>query len=221
MPGEIASALHFDRDWFERHPVRVAFDLIGAYIVVDRDNLRVAARIVEVEAYGGDEDGASHATMYQLGRKALRSDPGKLYMQVSYGMHTMTNIVAHSPGCLGAVLLRAADDPIEALDTVQQRRAPRSRDLLAGPGCLSQGMGTTLSDTLKPLGGASGVWIEPGSPAGEIRASPRIGISRAIDARWRFFEAGSDCVSKHRRGEIVVANDLDAIIADLQSGKLP
>jgi len=215
LPGDVADVRPFDRDWFKRHPVRVAFDLIGAFIVVDRDNFRVAARIVEVEAYGGDEDGASHATMYRSGLEALRSDPGVLYMQFAYGMHTMTNIVAHVGGGLGAVLLRAADDPTEGLALVQGRRDPKTSPLLVGPGCLSQGIGTRMSDTLKPLDEASGVRVEPGSPAEEVRASPRIGISRGTEARWRFFEGASRSVSKHRRGEIVHAGDLDAIIADL------
>lgn len=217
MPGDNASVRPFGRDWFERHPVRVAFDLIGASLVVDRDGFRVAARIVEVEAYGGDEDGASHATMYRAGRDALRSDPGKLYMQFSYGMHTMTNIVAHDSGGFGAVLLRAADDPTEGLALVQGRRATKSTQLLVGPGCLSQGIGTRLSDTLKPLGVGSGVWLESGAPAGEIGASPRIGISRGTAARWRFYDTASQCVSKHRRGVIVRASDLDNFIAELPS----
>ncbi len=193
--------------------MEVAFDLIGAYFVVDRDSHRVAARIVEVEAYGGDEDGASHATMYTKGREALRCDPGVLYMQFSYGMHTMTNMVAHARGRLGAVLLRAADDPLDGLERVRERRTSRKTHFLVGPGCLSQGMGTRLSDTLRPLGADSGVWVESGSDVGEIRASPRIGISRATEAHWRFFDANSMNVSKHRRGEIVQASDLDALIA--------
>jgi len=205
----------FDREWFERHPVRVAFDLIGAHIVVDRDNTRVVARIVEAEAYGGDEDGASHATMYKVGRESLRSDPGVLYMQSSYGIHTMTNIVAHDPGALGAVLLRAAEDPVEGLEPVRERRAPRESQLLVGPGSLSKGVGTRLSDTMASLGADSVVSILPGSPASEIMASPRIGIRRATGARWRFFDADSPCVSRHRRGQIVNASDIDNLIAQL------
>ena len=114
-PGEPLS-----RSWFARHPVEIAFALIGAIVVVERDNTRVAARIVETEAYGGPEDLASHATMYRTGRETLAHDADVLYMQLAYGMHTMTNIVAHKPGGFGAVLLRAAEDPIDGLELVRE-----------------------------------------------------------------------------------------------------
>lgn len=226
MAGSVDQPERFESGWFERHPVQVAFSLVGAVLVVDRDSTRVSARIVETEAYGGAEDDASHATMYKAGREALQSDPGGLYMQRSYGIHTMTNIVAHDRGCLGAVLLRAADDPVEGLELVRGRRAPRQTRLLVGPGCLSQGMGTRMSDMLTPLGAGSRIWIAPGTPVMEIRASSRIGIGQATEAHWRFLDANSACVSKHRRGDIVHLHDLAALIAQLPvlqpgSGSIP
>ncbi len=184
-------------------------------IVVDRDNITVAARIVEVEAYGGMEDLASHATMYRIGRQTLTSDPGVLYMQRSYGLHTMTNIVAHVPGGLGAVLLRAAEDPIMGLELAKERRAPKVQSLLVGPGCLSQGLGMRLSDTLLPMTNETGIMVIPGPPVDEVRASSRIGISRATEALWRLFDGTSRQVSKHRRGDVVNQCDLTGIIAQL------
>jgi DNA-3-methyladenine glycosylase len=205
----------FERTWFERHPLRVAFDLLGTSIIVDRNDTRVKARIVEVEAYGGLEDAASHASMYRVGRETLMSGAGVLYMQFAYGLHTMTNIVCHAPGKLGAVLLRAAEDPVEGLELARERRAPRASSLLVGPACLSQGMGTLLSDTLVPLGPQSGIMIVPGEPVDEVRASPRIGITRAAEAQWRLFDGNSRFVSKHRRGDIVLERDLDTLIDQL------
>jgi DNA-3-methyladenine glycosylase len=201
--------------WFERHPVEVAFDLVGTMIVTDRGGDRIVARIVETEAYGGMEDGASHATMYRVGRETLRHEPGVLYMQLSYGLHTMTNIVAHRVGELGAVLLRAAEDPVEGLSAAQARRFGRANSLLVGPGNLSQGMGTRLSDTLERLAPGSGVQIVPGAPPAELRAGPRIGISRAVDAPWRFFDAGSRFVSKHHHGDVVSRENLPELVAAL------
>lgn len=205
----------FERAWFGRHPVRVAFALIGAMLVVDRNGERVVARIVEVEAYGGMEDLASHATMYRVGRETVGSGPGVLYMQRSYGLHTMTNIVAHAPGDYGAVLLRAAEDPVEGLELVRARRSPKESALLVGPGSLSRGVGTLLSDTLRPLDAETGVILAPGAPAASVMAGPRIGITRAAEARWRFFDADSRFVSRHRRGELVYERDVPALIADL------
>jgi DNA-3-methyladenine glycosylase len=195
--------------------LRVAFDILGSVIFVDRDNTSIAARIVEVEAYGGMEDLASHATMYRIGRQTLTLDPGVLYMQRSYGLHTMTNIVAHDPGGLGAVLLRAAEDPILGIELARQRRAPRVHSLLVGPGCLSQGLGTRLSDTLLPLTTETGIMLLPAAPVEEVRASPRIGISRATGALWRLFDGKSHYVSRHRNGEIVERSDLPGLIAQL------
>ena len=201
--------------WFARHPVEVAFGLIGTVIVVERDGECVVARIVETEGYGGLEDGASHATMYRVGRSALGHPPGVLYMQLSYGLHTMTNVVAHRPGLLGAVLLRAAEDPIKGMDIVRRRRLERNQRLLVGPGNLSQGLGTRLSDTLKPLAPDTGVFIAPGAAPREIRASPRIGISRATEAPWRFFDGTSRSVSRHRRGDVVRPADVPSLAAAL------
>lgn len=197
--------------------MRVAFDLVGAMLVVDRNGERVAARIVEVEAYGGMEDLASHATMYRVGRETIGSDPGVLYMQRSYGLHTMTNIVAHAPGEYGAVLLRAAEDPVEGLELAMARRSPKESALLVGPGSLSRGMGTLLTDTLHPLGAETGVMLEPGPPVAGVMAGPRIGITRAAEARWRLFDSNSRFVSRHRRGEIIGERDLDRLIAQLPS----
>jgi DNA-3-methyladenine glycosylase len=215
MPVSRLQPVPFDRHWYARHPLRVAFDLVGSTIVVERDGTRVAARIVEVEAYGGLEDGASHATMYRVGRETLLNPAGVLYMQLSYGLHTMTNIVAHEAGGLGAVLLRAAEDPIEGYDLARSRRQPLSSGFLVGPGNFSRGMGTTLADTLSPLDTEHGVYLLPGEPVAEVRASARIGISRATDALWRLFDGNSRSVSKSRRGAIITRSDVDELVTQL------
>jgi len=190
-------------------------------LVVDRNGERVVARIVETEAYGGMEDLASHATMYKVGRETISSDPGLLYMQKSYGLHTMTNIVAHEPGEYGAVLLRAAEDPLEGFDLARARRAPKERALLVGPGSLSKGMGMLLTDTFRPLDAETGVTVVPGPRVAAVMAGPRIGITRAAHAMWRFFEAGNPFVSRHRRGEIIGETDLDDLIAQLPIDQSP
>ncbi len=201
--------------------MRVAFGLVGAMLIVDRNGERVVARVVEVEAYGGMEDLASHATMYRVGRETIGSDPGVLYMQRSYGLHTMTNIVAHEPGEYGAVLLRAAEDPVEGLELARARRSPKESALLVGPGSLSRGVGTLLTDTLRPLDAETGVMLIPGPPVAGVMASPRIGITRATDARWRLFDANSRFVSRHRRGEIIREDDLGRLIAQLPVPSVP
>jgi len=221
VPNSGAVAALFEREWFTRHPISVAYDLVGAMLVVDRNGERLVARIVEVEAYGGLEDLASHATMFRVGRETIGSDPGVLYMQRSYGLHTMTNIVAHEPGEYGAVLLRAAEDPVEGLELAMARRSPRESALLVGPGSLSRGVGTLLTDTLRSLDAETGVVLAPGAPVAEIRASPRIGITRATEALWRLFDGSSQFVSRHRRGEVIGERDLDRLIAQLTEMHFP
>lgn len=221
MLGSREAGEPFARAWFGRHPMRVAFDLVGAMLVVDRNGERMVARVVEVEAYGGMEDLASHATMYRVGRETIGSDPGVLYMQRSYGLHTMTNIVAHEPGDYGAVLLRAAEDPVEGLELARARRSSKESALLVGPGSLSRGAGTLLTDTLQPLGAETGVMLMPGPPVAGVMASPRIGITRAAEAMWRLFDPNSRFVSRHRQGEIIGERDLDRLIAQLPVPNVP
>ncbi len=66
-----------DRSWFSRHPLHVAYDLVGALLQVNRDGLVTTGRVVEVEAYAGLEDLASHTGKYMAGRASLYGEPGR------------------------------------------------------------------------------------------------------------------------------------------------
>ncbi len=197
--------------WFARHPVEVAIDLVGCWLEVRREGRVVRARITETEAYAGREDAASHASMYKAGREILTMAAGSLYMQRSYGLHTMTNIVSHLDGELGAVLIRAAEDPIRGADLAQQRRGV-DHPLLIGPGNFSQGMGMRLDDLGTQVGDGSAIRVLPRNEPIRILAGPRIGISRAVDAPWRFWDATSTSVSRTRRGTPLDQLDLPAIL---------
>jgi DNA-3-methyladenine glycosylase len=202
MPDQSAPTVAGDAlpvTWFTRHPLQVAFDLIGCWFEVERDGGRVRVRIVETEAYGGAEDAASHASIYRIGATHLSMPPGSLYMQRSYGLHTMTNIVAHLPGALGAVLIRAADDPVEGFGLAQARRGVPDR-LLTGPGNFSRAVGTTLGDLGSLVTGSSPIRVLSGTPPATILKGPRIGITRAVDVHWRFWDGESRSVSRTRRG---------------------
>jgi DNA-3-methyladenine glycosylase len=138
--------------------------------------------------------------------------PGTAYVYLSYGIHTMMNIVAHEEGASGGILLRALE-PLEGVDTMRERRGVDAIERLArGPGSLGQAMGIRLSDIGTDLLTGSGFCLRRGGAIGAVFAGPRIGISKAVDAPWRFFEHPSRFVSAHRRGEPIDRRALPTLI---------
>lgn len=192
-----------NREWFERHPLAVAFDLLGMEIVVERDGARTSGRIVEVEAYGGPDDFASHANNLKAGKAALYNEVGRLYMYRSYGIHTMLNVVAHEPDVAGAILIRALE-PTTGIPTMQERRqTEKLRLLTSGPGVLCQSLGLRLTDNRYDLIEETSIRLVAGTQPIRVMCGPRIGISKSIDHPWRLFDADSSFVSSHRRGQMV------------------
>jgi DNA-3-methyladenine glycosylase len=173
----------------------VAPRLLGA--VLWRDG--VAGRIVEVEAYGGADDPASHAFRGPtLRNAAMFGPPGTLYVYRSYGIHWCANVVCGAEGAGSAVLVRALA-PTAGLDEMRGRRprARRDRDLCSGPGKLCQALGITGGDDGADLLGPGPVRLELGPPAGAAaRCGPRVGISVAVERPWRFWLAGDPNLSR-------------------------
>lgn len=201
-----------DRSWLIRHPVMVAYDLIGCILVVRRDGVAVSGRIVEVEAYAGPADPASHASRLKMAQAAMAGPPGTVYTYLSYGIHTMMNIVAHQEGESGGVLLRAIE-PLEGLDVMTERRnGVDLRRLGRGPGSLGQAMGIRLTDIGRDTLTSDEFSLYHGNARADIFAGPRIGISRAVNAPWRFFEHPSPFVSSNRRGSHLMRDDVPTMI---------
>ena len=182
------------REFFARRATDVARDLLGARIIT----LDAAAVVVEVEAYLGADDPASHAYRGLTPRnRVMFGPPGHLYVYRSYGIHWCANVVTEAEGIAGAVLLRAAR--VEGGEAViRQRRGAgvETERLLRGPGNLCQGLGITGADNGLDLSGAdSRVRIEPAPVPLRAEAGPRIGISRAQHLALRFAVAGEAAVS--------------------------
>ena len=159
--------------------------LLGWRLVTDFGG-RTALVIEEVEAYGGADDPASHAYRGRTARNASMFGPaGTLYVYRSYGIHWCANAAAGSEGDGRAVLIRGGR-VVEGRETAERRRG-RADHLADGPGKLTQALGITGEHDGSSLF-TGPVRLEPGpAPDPEsIMASPRIGISRAVDRPWRF-----------------------------------
>jgi DNA-3-methyladenine glycosylase len=197
-------ARRLTRAFYARDSLELAPLLLNKLLVHDEPEGRLAARIVEVEAYRGSEDPKSHAFRGQTPRTTtMFGPPGRLYVYFTYGMHWCANVVAQGEkGDASAVLLRAGA-PIEGLDEMRARRpaAKRDRDLCSGPARLAQALGLTGEDNgANLLRGSLGIYDDGVAPPGHPGRSTRIGLAvgKGDTSRWRWFVAGNENVSKGR-----------------------
>ncbi len=162
-----------------------------------------AGRIVEVEAYVGEADPASHAFRGRTPRNATMFGPaGHLYVYFTYGMHFCANVVTGAPGIAEAVLLRALH-PIDGIEEMQLARpaATRETDLCSGPAKLCQALGIDrTTDGVDLCGRDAPVrLLDDGTPPpDEPLVTTRVGIRVATERPWRFAVPGDPHVSKGR-----------------------
>jgi DNA-3-methyladenine glycosylase len=160
-----------------------------------------AGRIVEVEAYCGELDPASHAYRGPSARNAVMFGPaGGLYVYFTYGMHWCANAVCADVGVAGAVLLRALA-PTRGLDEMRLARpaARLDRDLCSGPAKLCQAFGIDrhLNGADLPTADLGVTIVDDGVPAPtDPGVSTRIGLTAGADRRWRWFVTGDPNVSR-------------------------
>jgi len=202
----------FPRDLLAGDTLAAARALIGARLVREPDGAAAArrvGRIVEVEAYIGIEDRASHARMGPTQRnRVMFGPPGVAYVYLVYGMHHCLNVVTEAAGRPAAVLVRAIE-PLEGLDLMRDARGwpglPDHR-LAAGPGCVGAAFGLDrsfsgmdLCDPASPLRLAPALAGEPHT-ARTILEGPRVGIAYAgepwVSKPWRLALAGSRALSR-------------------------
>ncbi len=188
VPISRSETLRRQAELFAMHSSRAAPALIGWTVTLDG----VGGRIVETEAYD-HEDPASHSFSGPTPRNAVMFGPaGVIYVYRSYGIHWCMNLVTAGPA--SAVLIRAIE-PTEGLDVmIARRRLEDPRLLCSGPGRLCQAMGVTHDQNGARIDQPPFALI-PGPPA-QVVIGPRIGITKAVEAPWRFGEAGSRFLSK-------------------------
>jgi DNA-3-methyladenine glycosylase len=173
-----------------------------------------AGRIVEVEAYHGANDAASHAYRGLTPRTAIMfGPPGFLYVYFTYGMHWCANVVCGPEGEAAAVLIRALAPLTGLAEMWEVRPAARlERDLCNGPAKLCQALGITGAENGSDLLAAprrSPAGTPAAAGTGDVRLlddgtppprrpgrGTRIGIREATEKRWRFWVPGDPSVSR-------------------------
>lgn len=185
-----------DRDFYRRDALEVAPALLNKVL----SSGDCSGRIVEVEAYRGADDPASHGYRGMTPRtQVMFGPPGHLYVYFSYGMHWCCNVVAGESGECAAVLIRALA-PLTGEATMYSRRnrARQATDLCSGPAKLAQALDIGASHAGADLvSGLEGVAVldDGTDPPSGPGVSTRIGISAGTELPWRFFVVGDENLS--------------------------
>jgi DNA-3-methyladenine glycosylase len=189
------------RDFYTRSALEVAPDLLGKILWRKSPQGVTAGRIVEVEAYMGAQDPASHAYRGPTPRtQVMFGEGGFAYVYFTYGNHYCMNVVTGPAGPASAVLIRALE-PLQGIELMQKRRLRQElKDLCSGPGKLAQALDIDLRQNGADLCRArSELSVREGEAPSEIAHSPRIGITKATDLEWRFFVPGHPHVSAFKK----------------------
>jgi DNA-3-methyladenine glycosylase len=187
--------------FYARQTELVARELLGAVLECTVRGMRCRGRIVETEAYTGEEDLACHAAAGRTARTEVLYGPaGHAYVYFIYGMHWCVNAVTRRAGMPSAVLIRAVE-PLDGIEAMRRRRHGRpDRELTNGPGKLCEAFGISgplhhgaslISSPLRILAGAR-------VPDADVEVTPRIGISRAAAEPLRWIVRSSAFVSGKR-----------------------
>ena len=186
--------------------IEIAKELLGKVLVTKWNGVVTSGRIMEVEAYNGVIDKASHAFG---GRRSNRNeimyaDGGVAYVYLCYGIHHLFNVVTNSPETPHAVLIRALE-PVKGIDIMLRKVGKKKLDntLTKGPGNLSKALGLFTKHSGCSLRSKELFIADDGFvlSKNDIVASPRIGVDYAGDdalLHYRFYVKGNPYVSGKR-----------------------
>jgi DNA-3-methyladenine glycosylase len=178
--------------------------LIGKTLVHKLPTARLSGVIVETEGYPPG-DAAGHAFRGKTrGNQSLFLGPGYCYVYFTYGSSFMVNVTSEEPGVGAGVLLRALE-PLEGIEIMQRfRKMTRTRDIARGPGRLAQAMQIDKRYDGVDLCAGEGLWLGTAARRiGPICSSTRIGLTREVHRKRRFFESGNPYVSGPRLPSIL------------------
>ena len=185
------------RSFYSRAPDVVARELLNKVLIGPNGS----GRIVEVEAYDGARDPASHAYRGSTPRNAVMfGPPGHLYVYFTYGMHWCANAVCREDGEAAAVLLRALA-PIDGLEVMRSARLGRRRDRDFAAGRRScarrsaSGPRTTASISRDERRRCASSTTAPRHHH-RLSSRTRIGLTVGVDQPWRWYVAADDNVSR-------------------------
>ena len=194
MPESIPMGAQIPREFYKRPALQVARDLLGMRLVRLEDGRRLSGRIVETEAYGGEEDLGCHCRAGLTPRtQVMYGPPGHAYIYFTYGMHWMLNFVVEPEGSPAAVLIRALS-PEEGLDTVAARRVGQpSERWTDGPAkiCKAFDIDRRLNGADLCASGAA-LFVTFGTPVPDsgVTIGPRVGLNTVPEpwksVPWRF-----------------------------------
>jgi DNA-3-methyladenine glycosylase len=213
------------RSFYLRPTLTIAKEVLGKFIVRRLRGKLLIGKIVEVEAYLGDQDPASHAYRGKTKRTdVMFREGGHLYVYFTYGMHFCANIVTEEKGIGHAILIRGVE-PIEGVEAmmknrrrniarpnVSKRRDGRGimekcppeaesidtfKNLTNGPAKFCQAFGIARRQNGTDLVG-NDIFLVEGEAASktQIGISTRIGIRNAMEKKWRFYIKRNAFVSK-------------------------
>lgn len=180
------------KEFYVRDTLIVAKGLLGTILVHDTPEGILKGKIVEVEAYKGPKDAASHAYSNKVTNrtKILFETGGYAYIHLIYGMYYCFNVSTEEKNVPESVLIRALE-PIEGIPIMMEhRKTDRIKNLTNGPGKLCSAMGIDKNCYGLDLC-TSNLYIEEGEPIlpSQILATKRINIDYANEAKdylWRF-----------------------------------
>jgi DNA-3-methyladenine glycosylase len=189
------------RSFYTRSALTVARELLGKILVRKIGGKTLTGKIVEVEAYLGESDPASHAFRGKTERNSVMFRAGGyLYVYFTYGMHFCSNVVTGQEGIARAVLLRAIE-PLEGIEEMKKNRGFTGEftltNLTNGPAKLCEALHIRREQNGADLLGKQ-IFITHGEnvPGKSIVRTSRIGINAAKEKKWRFYIKDNQWVSK-------------------------
>jgi len=191
----------FDERFFQLPTLQLCRELLGAKLTTVSRGRVTSGMVVEIEAYHGAKDAASHAFCGKTLRNSIMfGPPGRAYVYFSYGMHYCMNVVSESEGIGAGILIRALE-PLEGMAIMEGRRRTKVLyNLASGPGKLCQALGIRFTHAGENLSSSPRIRLSPYRTFRdeEVVRSPRVGISKSLELEWRFFLKDNPFVSARR-----------------------